>query len=129
MLDTLGNIRMYGLVKVVQWLQFGRFAEENVSLEPVRDCLRELVPDVDASRHSENIVEFLERALLGFGNETDDETQSCDVQACVETEGTYDAKGAEQTRECDGEDGGVEQTGRYSPAHANFTMGEWEDFG
>lgn len=53
-------------LKVVERLQLRVLAEEHPAVDPVREEFRELVVDVFRCWYSEDIVKFLESALLGF---------------------------------------------------------------
>jgi len=84
---------------------------------------------VGAGGDGEDVVEFLEGALLGLGDEEEDEHEGGEVEAGVEGEGADGVEGAQDAGEGDGEDGGPEEAGGHGPGHADFAVGEREDFG
>ena len=110
-------------IELVQRLQPGSLLEHHVALEPVRQRLGELIIHVRARRHGEDVIQLLERALLGLGHPEEDHDQRCHVQAGVEAESADGVKGAEKAREGDAEDGGPEEAGCHGPGHADFAVG------
>lgn len=75
------------LVEMVKGLKLRVLAPQDVPLEPVGQRLVDLVADVLAGRHGEDVVELFERPLLGLGEEEEDEHERDDVEAGVEAEG------------------------------------------
>ena len=121
-------VRSYCTIEMIERLQLRPLVAQNVSLEPPRKRLRNLVSDVHAGRHRKDVVQFLKRALFSLRYEQEDENQCRNVETCVEGESAHRVEGAKDTRERDGEDGGPEEASRHGPGHANFTMRKWEDF-
>ncbi len=128
-LDSSLLIRSDRRLEMIQRLQFQVLASHDVFAEPVRQRFGELVVHVGACRDSEDVIEFLERALLGLGHPEEDHDESGDVEEGVESKGTLWSEGFQHLRERDGESARPEETGRHRPGHADFTMGEWEDLG
>ena len=84
---------------------------------------------VGAGGHGEDVVEFLEGALLGFGQEEEDEHERGEVEAGVEAKGADRVQGEQQAGEGDAERRGPEEAGGDGPAHADLAVGQGEDLG
>lgn len=99
-------------------VQFGAGAvllEENISLDPPRQHLGELVLCVAAIRNTEDVVELLERLLLRLGNKEEDEGQSNQVKAGIEAKGSSGGHGGQHSRECKRQNGSPEVVGGDGP--------------
>ena len=82
-----------------------------------------------ARRHGKDVVELLERALLRLGQPEEDHPEGGEVERGVEAKGTLGPKGAEHARQRQRQDRRPEVVGRDGPRHADFAVGEREDFG
>ncbi len=116
-------------IEVVQRLQRRALVAHDVPLDEVRQGLGKLVAHVLARRHGEDVVQLLERALLGLGDPEEDHDQRRHVQAGVEAERADGVEGEQQARERDGEHSGPEEAGGDGPGHADLAVGEREDLG
>lgn len=116
-------------VKAPQRRAWSNLAPEDVGLDPPRQHLAGLVGHELACRDGEDVVELLERALLGLGHEEEDHDEGDEVEAGVEAEGAGGRHGGQHTWEGDGKDGGPEEASSDGPGHADFAVGEGEDFG
>ena len=125
LLHILGN----GAIELVEFGAFGALPEQNPALEPPRQNREDLVAHVRPGGDGKDIIEFLERTLLGLGNPKENHNQSTHVKACVEAESAGGAKDLQDAREGDGKDSGPEQAGGDGPGHADFAVGKGEDFG
>jgi hypothetical protein len=74
------------VVEGVERFEDGIFLHEDPSVDPVWEGLGHLVAHVCACGDGENVVEFFEGALLGFGNPEEDHDESDDVRTRVEAE-------------------------------------------
>ena len=116
-------------IEMVQRLQLGALVAQHIALEPPGRRLGDLVTHMLACRDRKDIIQLLEGALLGLGHEEEDQHESRDVEARVEGESAHGVERAENTRERDGEHGGPEEAGGHGPGHADFAVGQGEDFG
>jgi len=116
------------VLEVVQLRADSVLAEQNPASEPPRQDLGQLVLGVSSSRDTKDVIQLFESALLGLVQEEEDHPESDEVHCCVEAEGALDTEGFELAREGDGDDCCPEVVCCYGPGHADFTMGEWEDF-
>ena len=82
-----------------------------------------------AHRDREHVVELLQRALLRLGQPEEDHAGGEHVHRGVEAEGALRREGGEQARQRDGDGRGPEVVRRDGPGHADFAVGEGEDFG
>lgn len=102
---------------------------EDIALEPPRKNRTKLVFGVCARGNAEDLVQLLETLLLGLGHEAVDESQRHQVHGGVESESTSRGHGAEHAGEGQAEDGTPEVVCGDGPGHADFSVGEREDFG
>ena len=78
-------------------------------------------------RHGKDIVQLLQRPLLGLRQEEEDQDQGHEVQGGVETEGPLRFHGHEHGGKGEREHRGPEIVGCHGPGHAHFSMREGED--
>lgn len=69
------------LVEVVQRFECRVFATQNVSFDEEGQRFIELIARMFADGHAEDIVEFLQRALLGLGDKEENHDERSDVAA------------------------------------------------
>jgi len=79
-------------------------------------------------RNPEHIIQFFQSALLRLRKPEEDHPEGYDIHSRVEAECSRDTKGAELTREGDGDYGGPEVVCGYRPRHADFSVTKGEDF-
>jgi hypothetical protein len=106
----------------------GILPEQDPALEPPRQGLCQLIFSMSTSWDTEDVVQLFQSTLLGLVQEEEDHPEGDKVHGGVEAECTLDAEGLELSREGDGDYRGPEVVGSYGPGHANFSMGEREDF-
>ncbi len=116
------------VLELVQLRTGSVLAEQDPAAEPPRQHLSQLVLGVGSGRDAEDVVELFEGALLGLVQEEEDHPEGDEVHGGVEAEGALHAEGFELAGEGDGDDRCPEVVGCYGPGHADFTMGEREDF-
>jgi hypothetical protein len=138
-------------VKAVQRHKGRALLEEYPALDEVWKRFRELVLGVRACGDREDVVQFLQRALLRFRDEEEDHDECDDVEATerkeklvgsqglgrrvfwerlclrVETKGADGVELVEKCGEREREDAGPEEACRDRPRHAHFAVGKGED--
>ena len=126
-----GHVGLVGdaVVEVVQRLEHVAAVPQHVALDPVRDGLGELVLDEAARGHGEDVVELLERALLGLRHEQEDHDEGQHVEAGVEAEDADGVHDVKHLGQADGEHGRVEEAGGHGPGHADLAVRQREDLG
>jgi hypothetical protein len=67
------------VIELVKGLKASVLLKENITLDPPRKDLSELVPHVGAGRDSEYVIEFFKGSLLGLGDPEEDHNQSDNV--------------------------------------------------
>jgi len=115
-------------LEMVEWLESGTLVEEDPALDEVWERLGDLVAHVGAGGDGEDVVEFLKRALLGLGNPEEDHDEGDDVGAGVEAKDAGGSHSREHEWQEEGQHASPKQTGGDGPAHADFTVGQGEDF-
>ena len=75
------QVPLNAALEAVQGLKVGVFLAQDVVLPPPGQPRAGLVGDEFLERHGEDVVELLERALLGLGHEEEDHHEGHDVQA------------------------------------------------
>lgn len=102
---------------------------QDPGLEPPWQDSEALVLHEGTSWGGEDVVELLEGALLGLWHPEEQHDEGENVETGVEAEEADWSQDRQHTWEGDGENGGPEETGRYSPGHTNFSVGQREDLG
>jgi len=130
--DSLGlitiTLRPSLLLKVIQLLTSSILFPQNISLEPPRKSLRELIFGVCSGGYSKDVIQFFESSLFSLWQEQEDKKQGNDIHPSIKSECTLDAESSKLAREGDGDDGGPEIVCGDGPGHSYLTMGEGEDF-
>lgn len=101
--------------------------EEDPALDPVRHHDLQLIPNVCLGGHGENLVEFLERKLLGFAHEAEYHEPRYEVESSVETERTSGRHDGLHAGEGQGENTGEGVVDADGPGHALLTLDGRED--
>ena len=117
------------LRKVVQLRLLAILAEEDPAMDPEGQGLGDHVVGMRAGGNTEDVVQLLERALLGLRQEQEDEDQRDDVQRGVEAEGARGRHGQQHPRERQRQDRRPEVVRGHRPTHAHLAMGQREDLG
>lgn len=100
-----------------------------MALEKVRQPDLRLILEVRLGGHGEDLVELLERELLGFSDEAEDEPPGDEVEAGVEAEGAGARHDGRHAREGQAEHTGEGVVDADGPGHALFALDGGEDFG
>lgn len=88
LVGSLVGLQVGQVLEVVQRLELGVAAEQDVALDPPGQEGADLVLDEGARGHRKDPVELLERALLCLRHEEEDHEEGDHVEAGVETECT-----------------------------------------
>ena len=114
-------------IEFIKRLQPRALIPHDVALEPKRQRLGKLILHMGPRGHGEDVIQLLERALLGLRHPEEDHDERGQVQAGVEGERADGVEGAQEAREGDAEHGGPEEARGDGPGHADFAVGERED--
>ena len=107
------------LESVERWAE-GIVLSHNIALEPPGHNGADLVLDVDVGWDSEDVVQLLERPLLGLWHEQEDHEKGGNVETGVETEGTRDGHSIDHPWEGDGEHSSPEEASCDRPSHTDL---------
>lgn len=119
-LDYAGTPLRFALdvIESVKRLQLRAFVHCHPALEEVRERLGDVIFSMLTRRHGENIVELLERALLGLGYEEEDHDEGRHVQEGVETEGPRRGHCSHHAGPGERQDRRPKETSGDSPCHS-----------
>ncbi len=81
---------------------------------------------IKATTH--HVIQLLQGPLLRLGNEQEYHAKRNDVQTAVETKSALNRKGSDHLRPRERQHGGPEEARGDGPGHADFAVGEREDF-
>lgn len=102
---------------------------KDISLSPPGQDFAHLVLGVASVGNLEDVVQFFQTLLLGLGHKEKDERKCHQVQPGVESKRTSGCHFVKHRWEGEGENSTPEIVGCDSPGHANFTVGQRENFG
>ena len=77
--ESLNLVSLGRALKLIEGLKGETLLPENISLEPIRCSLRDLVLDVGASGHGKDVVQLFERPLFCLGDKTEDHAECANI--------------------------------------------------
>jgi hypothetical protein len=104
---------------IQSWASFALFAED-VAPDPPREHAAELMAHEGPRWHRKDIIELLQRALLGLRDKQEDHAKGAYVKSSIETKGARWSHGAEHAWESDGQHRGPEKESGHSPRHTDL---------
>lgn len=122
-----GIIVIMGVLHMVQLRAYSVLAPENISLEPPRQHLGELILGVRTGGHSEDVIQLFQGPLLRLWQEEEDQDQCQDIESGIEPKRALSSEPLEHVRESQGEHASPEVVRRDSPGHADFAVRQRED--
>lgn len=115
-------------VKLVQLRLWQILSPEDAAVNEPGQDRAQLIFRVRARGNTEDIIELLERSLLGFGKPQEDHDEGDDVQTCIEAKGALWCKAAEHIGKGQSQYRGPEAIGRHGPRHSHLTVRQRENF-